>query len=50
MVDEEGIGLRMNLSIRGLDPDRSRSILVLEDGMPAALAPRMGNLKCIILR
>lgn len=39
IVDEEGVGLRMNLSIRGLDPDRSRSILVLEDGMPTALAP-----------
>ena len=39
VVDEEGVGLRMNLSIRGLDPDRSRSILVLEDGMPTALAP-----------
>ncbi|MCO5252211.1 MAG: TonB-dependent receptor plug domain-containing protein [Candidatus Kapabacteria bacterium] len=39
VVDEEGVGLRMNMSIRGLDPDRSRSILVLEDGMPTALAP-----------
>jgi len=39
IVDEEGVGLRMNLSIRGLDPDRSRSILVLEDGMPTAIAP-----------
>ncbi len=39
LVDEEGLGLRMNLGIRGLDPDRSRSILVLEDGIPVALAP-----------
>lgn len=39
IVDEEGVGLRMNLSIRGLDPDRSRSVLVLEDGVPTALAP-----------
>jgi len=39
VFDEEGVGLRLNLSIRGLDPDRSRSILILEDGMPIALAP-----------
>ncbi|MBK9192797.1 MAG: TonB-dependent receptor plug domain-containing protein [Crocinitomicaceae bacterium] len=39
LVDEEGAGLRMNLSIRGTDPDRSRSVLVLEDGIPVALAP-----------
>lgn len=39
VVDEEGAGLRMNLGIRGLDPDRSRSVLVLEDGIPVALSP-----------
>lgn len=39
VVDEEGAGLRMNLSIRGTDPDRSRGVLVLEDGIPVALAP-----------
>lgn len=39
VFDEEGVGLRLNMSIRGLDPDRSRSILILEDGMPTALAP-----------
>jgi len=39
VVDEEGLGLRANIGIRGLDPDRSRSILVLEDGVPVALAP-----------
>lgn len=39
VVDEEGAGLRMNLGIRGLDPDRSRSVLVLEDGIPVALGP-----------
>jgi Fe(3+) dicitrate transport protein len=38
-VDEEGLGLRVNVGIRGLDPDRSRSVLVLEDGIPVALAP-----------
>lgn len=37
--DEEGAGLRANIGIRGLDPDRSRSLLVLEDGIPVALAP-----------
>ncbi len=37
--DEEGAGLRANIGIRGLDPDRSRSVLVLEDGIPVSLAP-----------
>lgn len=37
--DEEGVGLRANIGIRGLDPDRSRNVLVLEDGVPVALAP-----------
>lgn len=39
IVDEEGAGLRMNLGLRGLDPDRSRTLLVLEDGVPVSLAP-----------
>lgn len=39
VVEEEGIGLRMNLGFRGLDPDRSRMVLVMEDGVPLALAP-----------
>ena len=39
VVDEEGAGLRLNIGIRGLDPDRSRNILVLEDGIPVALNP-----------
>lgn len=39
VVDEEGAGLRMNIGIRGLDPDRSRGVLILEDGIPVALAP-----------
>ncbi|MCI0450509.1 MAG: TonB-dependent receptor plug domain-containing protein [Chlorobi bacterium] len=39
VVDEEGMGLRLNLGIRGLDPDRSRTILVLEDGIPVSIAP-----------
>ncbi|MGI8618381.1 MAG: TonB-dependent receptor domain-containing protein [Gemmatimonadaceae bacterium] len=37
--EEEGVGLRANVGIRGLDPDRSRTLLVLEDGVPVALAP-----------
>jgi Fe(3+) dicitrate transport protein len=39
VVDEEGIGMRANIGIRGLDPDRSRNVLVLEDGVPVALSP-----------
>jgi Fe(3+) dicitrate transport protein len=39
VVEEEGAGLRTNISIRGLDPDRSRTVLMLEDGIPVALAP-----------
>ncbi len=39
VVDEEGVGLRTNIGIRGLDPDRSRTVLVLEDGIPVALNP-----------
>jgi Fe(3+) dicitrate transport protein len=39
ILDEEGAGLRINIGIRGLDPDKSRNVLVLEDGMPVALAP-----------
>lgn len=39
VVEEDGAGLRANIGIRGLDPDKSRSVLVLEDGVPVALAP-----------
>jgi Fe(3+) dicitrate transport protein len=39
VVDEEGVGLRANIGIRGLDPDRSRTVLIMEDGIPVALAP-----------
>lgn len=39
LQDEEGAGLRINLGVRGLDPDRSRNILMLEDGIPVALKP-----------
>lgn len=37
--EEEGAGLRANIGIRGLDPDRSRTVLVLEDGIPVSLNP-----------
>ena len=39
LQEEEGAGLRINLGVRGLDPDRSRNILILEDGIPVALNP-----------
>jgi Fe(3+) dicitrate transport protein len=39
VVDEEGAGLRVNIGIRGLDPDRSRNVLMMEDGIPIALNP-----------
>ncbi|CAN5917024.1 TonB-dependent receptor plug domain-containing protein [soil metagenome] len=39
VVEEEGLGLRTNIGIRGLDPDKSRSVLILEDGVPVALNP-----------
>jgi Fe(3+) dicitrate transport protein len=33
------VGMRLNIGIRGLNPDRSRSVLMLEDGLPVAIAP-----------
>lgn len=36
---EDGMGLRINIGIRGLDPVRSRKVLVLEDGIPVSMAP-----------
>ncbi|MBK7886979.1 MAG: TonB-dependent receptor [Bacteroidetes bacterium] len=39
VVDEEGLGLRPNIGFRGLDPDRSRYVMVLEDGVPVSLSP-----------
>lgn len=38
-VEQDGLGLRTNIGVRGLDPSVSRSVLVLEDGIPVALAP-----------
>ncbi len=40
---EEGFSLRPNISIRGLDPTRSRRVLLLEDGIPLAYAPYGDN-------
>ena len=41
--NEEGFGLRPNISIRGSDPTRSRKVLLLEDGIPLAYAPYGDN-------
>ncbi|TVQ69343.1 MAG: TonB-dependent receptor [Balneolaceae bacterium] len=38
-INHDPIGLRTNIGIRGLDPDMSRNVLMLEDGIPVALAP-----------
>lgn len=41
--DEEGLGLRPNIGIRGLNPVRSTAVLLLEDGVPFSLAPYGDN-------
>ncbi len=41
--DEEGLGLRPNIGIRGLNPTRSTKTLLLEDGIPVTLAPYGDN-------
>lgn len=41
--DEEGLGLRPNIGIRGLNPTRSMKTLLLEDGVPVTLAPYGDN-------
>ena len=41
--DEEGLGLRPNIGIRGLNPTRSSKVLLLEDGLPVTFAPYGGN-------
>ncbi|QMW24030.1 TonB-dependent receptor family protein [Sandaracinobacteroides saxicola] len=41
--DEEGLGLRPNIGIRGLNPVRSTKVLLLEDGIPLAFAPYGDN-------
>ncbi|GBF58758.1 Fe(3+) dicitrate transport protein FecA [Candidatus Phycosocius bacilliformis] len=41
--DEEGMGLRPNIGIRGLSPTRSSKVLLLEDGLPLSYAPYGDN-------
>ncbi|HEX5704166.1 MAG TPA: TonB-dependent receptor [Pyrinomonadaceae bacterium] len=41
--DEEGLGLRPNIGIRGLNPTRSTKVLLLEDGIPLTYAPYGDN-------
>lgn len=41
--DEEGFGMRPNISIRGLNPTRSTKVLLLEDGIPLSYAPYGDN-------
>jgi Fe(3+) dicitrate transport protein len=36
-------GIIPNIGIRGLNPDRSEKLLILEDGVPAGLAPYIEN-------
>lgn len=41
--DEEGLGLRPNIGIRGLSPIRSTEVLLLEDGLPLTYGPYGDN-------
>jgi Fe(3+) dicitrate transport protein len=41
--DEEGVGLRPNIGVRGLQPTRSTKILLLEDGIPLTYGPYGDN-------
>jgi Fe(3+) dicitrate transport protein len=41
--DEEGFGLRPNISVRGLNPTRTTKVTLLEDGVPLAYAPYGDN-------
>ena len=37
--DSGPMAMRLNVGLRGLNPDRSRKVLMLEDGIPISLAP-----------
>ena len=37
--DSGPVAMRLNIGMRGLNPNRSRKVLMLEDGIPIALAP-----------
>ena len=37
--DSGPVAMRLNVGMRGLNPNRSRKVLMLEDGLPIALAP-----------
>ena len=37
--DSGPMAMRLNVGMRGLNPDRSRKVLMLEDGLPISLAP-----------
>jgi Fe(3+) dicitrate transport protein len=39
VVEENASGMRLNIGVRGLDPRRSARVLLMEDGVPIALAP-----------
>lgn len=41
--DEEGLGLRPNIGVRGLNPTRSTKVTLLEDGVPLSYAPYGDN-------
>lgn len=41
--EEEGVGLRPNIGIRGQNPTRSTKTLLLEDGLPLSFAPYGDN-------
>jgi Fe(3+) dicitrate transport protein len=41
--EEEGLGLRPNIGVRGLNPTRSSKVLLLEDGIPVTFAPYGDN-------
>jgi Fe(3+) dicitrate transport protein len=41
--DEEGLGLRPNIGVRGLNPTRATKVLLLEDGLPLTYAPYGDN-------